>query len=78
MDAAAEAPIGNDVLAADDPRVAQNADGDEPQVLDEVGGVADATTSKEGPKTSKRRHFAIRSVRSLPSRHCADLTVIVS
>ena len=45
MDAAAEAAIGagDDVLAADDRGVAQDAVGDQLRVLDEVGGMADDT-----------------------------------
>ena len=45
MNPAAEAAIGagDDVLAADDLGIAQDAVGDELRVLDEVGGVADHT-----------------------------------
>src|SRR5580692_12421701 len=45
MDPAAEAAIGDgdDVLAAADLGIAQDAVGDELRVLDEVGGVADHT-----------------------------------
>ena len=59
MDPAAEAAIGagDDVLAADDLGIAQDAVGDELRVLDEVGGVADHT---------RHQHLARRQFRLLP------------
>src|SRR5712672_2879333 len=59
MDPAAEAAIGagDDVLAADDLGIAQDAVGDELRVLDEVGSVADHT---------RHQHLARRQFRLLP------------
>ena len=57
VDAAAEAAIGtgNDVLAADDLGVAQDAVGDELRVLDEVGRMADDA----GHQHLTRRQFGV-------------------
>jgi hypothetical protein len=59
VDPAAEAAIrgGNDVFAADDRRVAQDAVGDELRMLDKVGGMADDTW---------HQHVARRQLRLLP------------
>ena len=59
MDPAAEAAIraGNDVFAADDRRVPQNAVGDELRVFDKVGSVAD---------DARHQHLARRQLRLLP------------
>jgi hypothetical protein len=58
MDPAAEAAIraGNDVFAADDHRLPQNAVGDELRVFDKVGSVAD---------DARHQHLARRQLRLL-------------
>ena len=59
MDPAAEAAIraGNDIFAADDCGVAQDALGDKLRVLDKVGGMAN---------NARHQHLARRQLRLLP------------
>src|ERR1700724_2806120 len=85
MDPAAEAAIGagDDVLAADDLGIAQDAVGDELRVLDQVGGVADHTRHQHlarrpfsllaTPATrALAAHWQPRTNKSAPSRRGSD------